>query len=104
MSQSYPPPQPPPPPPPPGYGPPANGLAIAGMVVGIVSIALFWLTLFDLPVAIVGLILSIVGLTRSNQLGGTGRSMAVAGIVTSVIGFVAALVFLLAVAATYSPF
>jgi hypothetical protein len=95
MSQTY-------PPPPPQF--PAapgtqqtNGLAIAGMVLGIVSIALFFLNWIDILVAIVGLILSIIGLNKSRQLGGTGRGMAITGIITSAVGIVAAAIFLIAV-------
>jgi Na+/H+-dicarboxylate symporter len=82
----------PPPPPPRVYAvPPVNGLAVAGLVLGILSVLLCWLHLFDLPIAVVGLVLSIVGLGRSNQLGGSGRGMAIGGIVTSAVGLAAAL-------------
>jgi hypothetical protein len=89
--------QPPPPPPPPGtYGAPVagqqNGLAIAGMVVGISSLVLFFLAWIATIIAIVGLVLSLVGLNKSKQLGGLGRGMAVAGVVTSSIGIVASIV------------
>ena len=95
--------QPPPPPPPPGtYAAPAtgqqNGLAIAGMVLGIASVVLFFLTWPATIVAIVGLILSLVGLNKSKQLGGLGRGMAIAGVVTSSIGLVASIIFLIVVA------
>jgi Domain of unknown function (DUF4190) len=95
--------QPPPPPPPPGaYAAPAtgqqNGLAIAGMVLGIASVVLFFLTWPATIVAIVGLILSPVGLSKSKQLGGLGRGMAIAGVVTSSIGLVASIIFLIVVA------
>jgi hypothetical protein len=93
------------PPPPPGaqpvYGPPTNGLAVAGMVLGIISIPLFFLNWIDMIIAIVGLVLSLVGLGKSNQLGGAGRGMAVAGIITSAVGIVAALVFLIAVVVSF---
>ena len=90
------PPAPPPPPPPPGMGAapaagPTNGLAIAGMVLGITSIVLFFLSWIDTIIAIVGLILSLVGLSKSKQLGGLGRGMAIAGIVTSSVGIVASI-------------
>ena len=103
MTQQPPPPQAPPPPPPPGtYGAPVpgqtNGLAIAGMVMGIASVVLFFLTWPATIVAIVGLILSLVGLSKSNQLGGLGRGMAIAGVVTSSIGLVASIIFLIVVA------
>ncbi len=83
--------------PPPGAPSQGNGLAVAGMVVGIVSIPLFFLNWIDIIIGIVGLVLSIVGLNRSKRLGGTGRGMAIAGIVTSAVGIVAAAIFLIAV-------
>jgi hypothetical protein len=67
------------------------------MVVGIVSIPLFFLNWIDIIIGIVGLVLSIVGLNKAKRLGGTGRGMAVAGIVTSAVGILAAVIFLIAV-------
>ena len=98
-----PPAQPPaPPPPPPGsYGAPVagqtNGLAIAGMVVGIASVVLFFLSWIATIIAIVGLILSLVGLNKAKQLGGLGRGMAIAGVITSSVGIVASIATLLIV-------
>ena len=63
-----------------------NGLAIAGLVLSI----LFWTSL-------IGLILSIVGLQKSKteEYNGSGRSIAIAGIVIGAI-FLVALVITLA--------
>jgi hypothetical protein len=74
-----------------------NGLAIAGMVVGIASVVLFFLSWIATIIAIVGLILSLVGYSKANKLGGIGRGMAVAGIVTSSVGIVASIVTLIVV-------
>jgi hypothetical protein len=88
LSQAQPPPQP-------GYPPPSypggatgqtNGLAIAGMILGIASLVLFFLSVFAAIIGVVGLILSFIGLNKSKQMGGTGRGMAIAGIVTSAAG------------------
>jgi hypothetical protein len=92
--------QPPPPPPPatpPSAAGPTNGLAIAGMVLGIASVALFFLAWIATIIAIVGLVLSLVGLSKSNQLGGTGRGMAVAGVATSAVGILASLIITIVV-------
>lgn len=67
-----------------------NGIALAGMVCGIVSLVIGWVPfvgLLGLVAAIVGLILSIPGLARAKQTG-ERRSFAIAGIVTSSIGLV----------------
>ena len=93
MSQ---PPTMPPPPPAGGYPPAAapqqNGMAIAGMVLGIASLALFWLSYIATVIGVVGLILSIIGLNKSKTMGGVGRGMAMAGIITSSLGIVASIV------------
>ena len=67
------------------------------MVLGITSVVLFFLSWIATIIAIVGLILSLVGLSKSKQLGGLGRGMAIAGIVTSAVGIVASIVILLVV-------
>ncbi|MGN0584898.1 MAG: hypothetical protein ACI4JD_05520 [Ruminococcus sp.] len=61
-----------------------NGLAIAGMVIGIVSILLFCLTWIDALIAVTGLILSCVGLRSVKYKG-----CAIAGLVCSVVGVIA---------------
>ena len=67
-----------------------NGIALAGMVCGIVGVTIAWLPLFGLlgiVAAIVGLCLSISGLRRSRETG-ERRSFAITGIVTSSAGLV----------------
>lgn len=62
-----------------------NGLAVAGMVCGIVAVATAWIpfvVVVAIVVAIVGLGLSIPGLVRSRPTG-RRRGFAIAGIVTS---------------------
>jgi len=67
------------------YGTPhqGNGRAVAGMVLGIVGLIAWIIPLFGLPIAIVGLVLSIKSMKNVN-----GRGMAVAGIVLSIIALV----------------
>jgi uncharacterized protein DUF4190 len=62
---------------------PGRGQAIAGMILGIIGLCLFWYPVFGLPLGIIGLILSIVGRKST-----TGRGMATAGIVLSTITLV----------------
>jgi hypothetical protein len=79
---------------PPG-GPPTqtrvgNGIALAGMVCGIVSLVIGWVPfvgLLGIVAAIVGLSLSIPGLARAKETG-ERRSFAITGIITSAIGLV----------------
>lgn len=71
--------------------PDGNGLAVAGMVCGIVAVVIAWVpfvAVLGLITATVGLALSIPGLARSRETG-TRRGFAIAGIVTSVCGLAA---------------
>lgn len=70
---------------------PGKGFAIAGMVCGIVSLLLaccFWP--LAIVTAIVGLVLSIIGLRKKQSKG-----MSIAGIITSALGILASLVMVL---------
>lgn len=85
---------PPPPPmgmPPAGYqpAPQGKGMAIASMVLGIVSIALCVYWFIALPAAIVALILGIIARGK-----GAGVGMAITGIITGAIGTLIGLGFL----------
>jgi hypothetical protein len=85
----------PPPPPYHGYGQPraGNGKAVAGLVLGILSILFFWLFFFDGIFVILGLIFSILGISESKLPGAGGRGMAVAGLVCTIIGAILATIF-----------
>ncbi len=64
-----------------------NGMAIAGLVVGIISLILWWIPFFGLVPPIVGIILSNLG-----RRAATGRTMAIVGLVLSIIALVLALI------------
>jgi len=65
---------------------PRKGFAIAGLVLGIVSLVLFWVFYLGIPVAIVGVIMSVLG-RRSTQ----NRTMATVGLVLSIVAIVLSL-------------
>ncbi len=72
---------------------PTNGLAIAALVLGIVSVLIVWIPfvgLFGTLLAIVGLVLGILALRRAG-----GKGLAIGGIVTSGISLVITLLYLL---------
>lgn len=78
-----------------------SGLAIAGLVVGIVSILTSFLPIINNAsffLAIVGVILSIVGLVGVNKGKHSGKGIAIAGVVLGVL----AIVVVLATQAMYS--
>jgi hypothetical protein len=104
--QGYPPapgqyPYPPPPPgyypPPPGYGygyapPTGNGKAITSLVLGIGSIVFCFFSFFDALLVVPGLIFGVLAMNEAKARGGSGRGMAVAGLICSIIGAVLATV------------
>lgn len=59
-----------------------NGFAVASLVLGIMGIPLGCTVI--LPV--LGLIFGIIGWVQTNESGGNGRGMAIAGIICSVVG------------------
>jgi len=76
-----------------------NGLAISGMVLGIVSLVFFWWWFFGLASAITGLILSIVAKKRGPN------KMATAGLICSIIGLALSTIFMIIwIAALTTPY
>ena len=62
-----------------------KGMAIAGMVLGILSlVAGFWFWFVGVPMGIVGLVLSAVG-GKKLKAAGQPRGMAIAGLVLSIV-------------------
>jgi amino acid transporter len=61
-----------------------NGLAVAGMILGIVALGLFCIIYVSVPCAIVGLILSILGSKKAKETG-SGKGMAKAGMILAII-------------------
>ena len=85
-------------PPPPmyhGYAPPrsSNGKAVASLVLGILSIVMFWLTIFDSVFIVLALIFGLIALSETKSGAGHGRGMAIAGLVCTAVGTLAATVF-----------
>lgn len=78
----------------PGYGypvpqqQPGNGLAIAGMVCGIVGLLVFWIILSPLAIIFGG-----VGWNRANN-GAKYKGMAIAGVVLGIVGIVGYIIVL----------
>ncbi|RLE39587.1 DUF4190 domain-containing protein [Candidatus Woesearchaeota archaeon] len=63
-----------------------KGLAIAGMVLGIVSIVFSWAWFIAIICGIVGLVLSLVALKKIKARQAEGKGMAIAGLVCSIVG------------------
>ena len=82
----------------------SNGLAVAGMVLGIIGLVTLCLYGLGAIPALIGLILSIKGKNRAKETG-VGGGMAIAGLVTSIIalvfGVILIVVFAAAIAAVF---
>ena len=75
-----------------------SGLAIASLVIGILSLCGFWfIPICGLIIVVIGLILGFMGL-KSKQ-----RGLAIAGIVLNIIGLCATLSFMIFVGIAYLP-
>ena len=71
-----------------------NGLALAGMILGIICVATSWIWCFiwgSVACGIVGLILSILGSKKAKETG-IGASKAKVGLICSIIGIIIAIV------------
>jgi hypothetical protein len=65
--------------------PATNGMAVAGMVLGITSLIFCWWGLFTLAQVVLAIVFGAKGLQRANA-GGGGKGMATAGLVCGIIG------------------
>jgi hypothetical protein len=74
----------------------SNGFAVTGLILGIVSILLCFLNFLDLVLIIPGIVFASLGINRSRRTG-TGKGMAIAGLVCSVVAIIAATVILIVV-------
>ena len=78
----------PPPAAPPPTVQPTNGLAVAALVLGILSIVMFWIPFLGWIPVVVGLVLGLVAMQQPY-----GRGMALAGVVCSSIALALKLLF-----------
>lgn len=72
-----------------------SGMAIAALVLGIVALAISWMPIvnnFAFVVALVGVVLGIIGIVGCSRKGKTGKGLAIAGVVLSVVAFIVVLV------------
>jgi predicted Zn finger-like uncharacterized protein len=74
----------------------SNGLAIAGMVLGIVGVVLVWIPcigqILAIVLGIVGAALSGIGLAQANK-SGNGKGMALTGLITSILAILVAILY-----------
>lgn len=69
-----------------------NGKAIAALVLGIVSILMFWTSIFDAVLVIPALIFGFIARHEANSRRTDGKGMALAGLICAAVGTVLAIV------------
>jgi len=65
-----------------------NGLAVAGLVVGIVAVVLCWFPFVNWVLGILAIIFGGVGLSKANRIGGKNKGMAIAGLILGLVGLI----------------
>lgn len=68
----------------PAPAPKTNGFAIAGFVLGICSILFGWICCFNIT-SVLGIVFSVIGLCQTSGKKGSGKGLAVAGLVLSIL-------------------
>ena len=61
-----------------------NGMAVAGMVLGIIALVLFWVPFLNWVLALLGIIFGALGISRGNKVG-RGKGFAIAGLICGLI-------------------
>lgn len=77
--------------------PPGNGLGVAGFVTGLLGLVLCWVPAFGIILAILGVVLSGVGIAVGKKKGAP-VGLAIAGLVCGIVAVIPALLILGAVA------
>ncbi len=68
--------------------PRGNGLAVAGMVLGILGLVAFFVPFAGPVLSLLGLVFGIFGVKHAGKVGGRGKGMAIAGIACGASGIV----------------
>lgn len=74
-----------------------KGLAVASMIIGIVSIVLSLTIYFSIPLAIISIILGIIALVKKAD----GKEKAIAGIICSAVGIILVIIMLVMIFRIY---
>ncbi len=63
-------------------------MATAGFVLALLTVFLGWIPVLGWIMWVLGLVFSIIGLSKASKLGGAGRGLAIAGLVISLLGII----------------
>ncbi len=64
-----------------------NGMATAGMILGIVGIVACWLPFIGLIAGLLGIVFGAIGMSKAGRLQGLGRGAAITGLVCGILSF-----------------
>jgi len=87
---------PPPMPGTPGMAPAggSNGFAVAALVLGILSLVMFFTIWLPFLLGVLAIVFGALGISRANRIGGKQKGLAIAGLVCGAVGMVLAIVFI----------
>jgi predicted PurR-regulated permease PerM len=71
-----------------------NGMAVAGLVLGILAVVFCWIPFLDQILALLGIIFGALGMGKANKIGGKGKGAAIAGLVCGVLGLILGIVLI----------
>lgn len=77
----------------PGAARPTNGLAIAALVCGLLSVPLFITVIGGVLLGLAAIVLGFVGLSRAKKTQNSGKGMAITGIVSGALGLILSVLF-----------
>lgn len=72
-----------------------NGMAVAAMVLGIIALVLFWVPVLNWILGLLGIVFGAVGMAKAGKIGGRGKGMALAGLITGLLGALLGVLFVL---------
>jgi hypothetical protein len=71
-----------------------NGMAVAGLVLGIIALVLCWVPFINWLMSLLGIIFGALGIGKANRVG-RGKGMAIAGLICAILGAVLGVLLIL---------
>ena len=70
-------------------------MAVAGLVLGIIALALCWVPFLNWILSLLGIIFGGLGIGKAGRVGGRGKGMAIAGLICAILGVVVSILLIL---------